>query len=276
MKLKVDRGSTSTPQGNQLSDGDFEYEEVSAKELKPVISIVGDKGTGKTALAFSHPGDIYCFSFDQKSASIKEGMYKGDERIHVVDALKYWSEEKTKYMDSSVKSFEYVTYCLKELAASGKNVDWIVFDGLKIYSQFAEQRMRKEFGFEPYKPFGKENYAPWRRRNQMMRKHLRMAQEIANKGVIYTMYFYLNEIRLSDGSINTEKVPSYSSVVMMETDIVLFTSSTRVKGKRHFLIECDSSKRPGLIETGMLLDVTGKDFKYGVDELKKLETKEVD
>jgi len=243
------------PNITERSYPDFKFQEITNDETKLVVTIAGDKGTGKTTLALGQEGEIYAFCFDHKTNSIKKGMYDNDKRIHVIDAVQFLIEKKGQYQDSAEKCFDYVMWCLSELERQG-GCDWVVFDGLKILGQISEQKMRKEFKFEEFKAFGKENAGPWRRRNQMLRELHRTALRCSKKGVIYTCYFLINEITGIDGSVRTEKIPHYSDVILQETDIVLFAKSDRIEGKKMFFLECDSSKRPEIVKTGNILPVT--------------------
>ena len=80
-----------------------------------------------------------------------------------------------------------------------------------------------------------------------------MATELARHGVIYTTYFKLDEITDATGAIRIEKAPHYTDVVLQETDIVMVAKSERVNGKKVYLAECISSKRPDIIKSGDMI-----------------------
>jgi len=257
MQINVKRQTTpSTP----LSDGNFTYQEEESTEEKVVLSVVGDKGSGKTSLSMSLPGNIYCISLDKKSQSIKSGVYQNDPRIHVIDGLRYFIEEKEKLVDSGAKTYEYILYLIQEIKNKG-DCDWLIIDGLKRFSHMAELAMRKKNNIKAFEGF--KNRTLWKERNLFLRRFHRQALEIANQGVVYTTYFRLQEITDSKGEMRTEKIPNYTDIIMEETDIVIYTTSSRLGSKRVYLAECDSSKRPDLITSGKVYDITGNTFQLG-------------
>jgi len=70
---------------------------------REVWLIFGDKGTGKTTVALSFPGEILVLSFDRKSAIIKHNMYNDDPRIHVFDVVKYMDYSTPEKMTESAE-----------------------------------------------------------------------------------------------------------------------------------------------------------------------------
>ena len=265
MQLNVQKPTTPPTSSVKLSDGKFEFEELTQAEDKIVLTIVGDKGSGKTSLAFSLPGEIYCLSLDKKSNSIKAGSFNNDSRIHVVDALKYYVEEQDKVIESGAKSYDYMLYCLQQIKEKG-GCDWIVVDGLKQFAYLAELAMRKKNNIKAFEGF--KNLSLWKQRNLFLRRFHRLAFEIATKGVIYTTYFRLQEITDSKGEVRTEKLPNYTDIIMEETDIVVMANSTKVGNKRIYLAECDSSKRLDLLQSGKIYDVTGNKFAFGKEMME--------
>ena len=233
--------------------GGMEEEEV--KDNKLIVTVVGDKGTGKTTFCLGQSGEIYAFTFDNKTQSIKRGLYNNDSRIHVIGGSKFLVETKEEVRDSSCKCYDYIMYCLGEIAKKG-GCDWIVSDGLRDFAAYAEMKMRAANNIKASEGFANKNL--WKERNLFVRDFHRKAIEVARKGVIYTTYFKLDEITIADGSTKTEKMPHYSDVVLKETDIVIFTKGERVDGKKVFVIECDSSKRPDIIKSGEYRNITDK------------------
>jgi len=78
-------------------------EEEVSQPAKEVWLIFGDKGTGKTTVALSFPGEILVLSFDRKSAIIKHNMYNDDPRIHVFDVVKYMDYSTPEKMTRAPK-----------------------------------------------------------------------------------------------------------------------------------------------------------------------------
>lgn len=231
-------------------------EEVTGDDDKVIFAIAGDKGHGKTSLAFALEGEVWCLSLDHKSQSIKKGMYAGVDRIHVVDVMKYmdYTDQHT-LLNSSAKTYDYIIHCIGEIAKKGR-CDWIVLDGLRQFSQCCEMKMRTKNNLKAFQ--GISNLNVWKDRNLNMRHVHTMMLGTCSSGVVYTTYFKLKEMKDSDGSMVAEKKPHYADIVEEETDIILFAKSVRVQGKKVYLMECDSSKRPDIIESGAIVDVTGK------------------
>jgi len=231
-------------------------EEITDADDKVVFTIAGDKGNGKTSLAFALEGEIWCLSLDHKSQSIKKGMYANDNRIHVIDVMKYMDyATKDTLRDSSAKTYDYIVHCIGEIAQKG-GCDWMVLDGLRQFSQICEMKMRKANNLQAFQGFSNLNV--WKDRNLNMKHVHSMMLETSNAGIIYTTYFKLKEMKDTDGVMVAEKKPHYADIVEEETDVVLLAHSVRVQDKKVYLMECDSSKRPDIIKSGDRVDVTNK------------------
>jgi len=234
------------------ANGEFDYSP--AKDsTQTVIMIYGEKGETKTSTAFSFPGTISCLSFDRKSQPIKVNMKEDGNRITVFDAVRYYSTETPDIMLSSSEiSWKYINGLLNNAV---QDSDWIVVDAGEVFHKIAEMVMRSRNNLAPFQ--GVSNRNVWKERRMYIDQLLRMCQNKAKKGVIWTAYVDKNEIVKDGDFVIKEDVPRWIDAVLYETDIVIRVRKTMDKNGQRFTAHVDSSKDP-LFKTGKTVDITDK------------------
>ena len=234
---------------------DFKLDEAEDTS-KVIFTIYGEKGEGKTTMALSFPGKIACLSFDRKSSIIKKDTYKNDSRIKVYDMIKYLDEDPNFYTKSALITYKYCQFVLEELAKGKSKPDWIVIDGLEIFSKIGEMVMRYNNNLKPFQ--GVINRNIWKERQLIMRKIHNRSRDVAIKGVVYTTYTQYDEI-VEEGTIKTKaKVPKWTDVILWETDIVIYAYAKQDEKGKKFFINCVSSKMNDIIKTGHISEITNK------------------
>jgi len=218
---------------------DFDLEEDDVSD-KAVFTLYGAKGSGKTAVGESFPGEIAVLSFDFKSAAIKKHLYKDDKRIHVYNVMKYSnSSSPMAKLSSSEAVFNYILALLEKFEKED-NIDWIMIDGIEVFQRQCEFLMRYRNGIAAYAGIANRNL--WKERRQYLQETHRASLVAAKKGVIYTTYTDKHEV-IEDGQfIVKEDIPKWVDVVMMETDVVVKTSIGTIGKEKRFFAEVESSK----------------------------------
>ncbi len=231
---------------------DFSEDKTSGKE---VWVIYGLKGHGKTRIALGFLETIVGFSFDQKTAPIKENSFNGDPRITVHNAVKYMDYSSPQAeLESSERTFRFIMALLDNIEKKEKKPDWILIDAIDIYTVIAEMTMRYRNGLQPYQGIANRNL--WKERRLYIRQIEHKSLAVANKGIIYTAFTDQHEI-IQDGEfIIKEDIPRWINVIMYGTDYVIKAYQINDEKGKHFMIHVDSSKNDNRIKTGATIDVT--------------------
>ncbi|RLG79984.1 MAG: hypothetical protein DRO09_03715, partial [Thermoprotei archaeon] len=239
----------------------FEEEEFAFKEeqlppVKLVFMIYGDKGSGKTSVAMSFPGEIVVLSFDRKAAIIKASRFGNDRRIHVFDVTKYMDYSSSETVcESAEKTFVYINKLLDYVAEKIKP-DWIVIDGAEEFQKICEYTMRARHGLTAIE--GVKNLNLWKERRLYIRQVHNKALNIAKKGIIYTTWSTWEERIVLGDVVDRRQVPKWIDVLKTESDIILRTEYD--PAQRRFYVRVESSKLDSLFPTGKVYDVTDKYF----------------
>lgn len=240
----------------------FVYEEVDKEHQKEVHTIYGNKGQGKTTLAYSYSGKKYVLSFDRKSQRVKEGMYDNNPDIHIIDALKHYAPSEEEYTKSSSDTFDYAIFVLNEITAK-QDCDWVVIDGLERVASICEMKMRYEEKLGPFQPFA--NLTLWKKRRMFLRQLHNIAINTAKKGVIYCTYVSTNrdvEEIVEGKTMTKQKEPAWVDIIKEETDFVIYAYSKQEKDVMQWYAHIESSKIPKRLTSGQIQDVTNKGLTF--------------
>jgi len=247
-----DEPVTSNNKTNVMTEEFDLSDEVLEGIPKLVITIYGEKGHGKTAIAMAPAlnGDkVAVISYDRKSMATKFNVYSNIDNIKVWDGVKYYSREARNITQSAVVTYKYIMKLL-ETKFAGFNPDWIVHDGMERLHEICEMKMRYENDLGPVQGFANKNL--WKERRYNLNEiHLR-SMDAANKGVIYTTYYDMLETRRDGEVVDRRKVPKWIDAIMQETDIVIEALQEDDK----FYMKVASSKFDQIFKTGAVIDVT--------------------
>jgi hypothetical protein len=257
---------------SELKLPEFEFEEMK-EDYAPVITIVGEKNSGKTSLCYGFTGEKHFLSFDKKSKRPAEtfSQYKNDKSLHFYNASKYYTEIKDislaslnesikkeilrQWQLSCVKTFAYTQFLLDNIAKL--KPDYIIFDGSEIMHKVCEQVMRYYNKLEPAQGIANRNL--WKERNIYWDLLYQKAVSMVKKGLIYTTYFTTVEETVIEGEvINASKQPAWYGSMKLETDVVLYTFSRfdSKTGEKKFFVKTESKIES--MPDGVILDVTNK------------------
>jgi len=224
--------------------------------IKKVITVYGEKGTGKTTSVFSFKGKKVCISFDHKSTLIKNNFYNGSKDIRVYDGLRYYDESIKEITKSSVITYEYLKDLIEKQYSKPENYpDWIIVDGLEIVAVICEMIMRNNHNLGPFEAFA--NFGYWKERKILMNNLHSIYLKHCKKGIIYTTYTKDDQVIFNSEVTQSKKIPKWFGSVLEQTDIVLKTGVIDMgENKFKFKVLCESSKFDDEIKTGQSYLVT--------------------
>ena len=223
---------------------------------KLIITVYGEKGTGKTTTAMSFRERVAVFSFDDKSTIVKLNMYNNDPRIKVFVPIRKWDKsDKEKIPESAKKVWNLMLKTLDWLGNNWKP-DWIVIDAVEEFEKLIEQVMRYDYGLGPYDGIANRNI--WKYRKDLFHSFLARAKEIAKYGIIFTTYPEYSE-HISQGEVVSRKpVPKWADYLQLVTDIVLYTFIDDRTGE--YKVKVITSKLDTFIPSNKTVNVTGTNF----------------
>jgi len=229
----------------------FRFAETSTPD-KEVYTFYGNKGVGKTAGALSFGGKRVVLCFDGKTYRVKKLLYASDPSIIVINAAEHYTHDKEKMTEAGSNSHAFVMFCLAEVAKLG-DVDWVIFDGLEVFIEIAEMKMRYDNKLGPFQAF--PNLSLWKDRRVNIRVAHEAALKAAKLGIIYTTYTEKDELVEEGKTVRKKDVPKWIDIIMQETDVVLHCDTMDIDGETHFVAHIVTSKLPRF-ETGSLVDLT--------------------
>ena len=178
-----------------LNIGGYDIE-LDESEQKLVFLIAGEKGAGKTTLAFAFDGVKLCIPFDTKSFVVKRTLYNNDNNIIIASCLKYLAnavvfeqitEASARFYDCIVKLLEHILQNNSEF--QGRKIDWVILDNFENFSRIAEYTARFHNKLQVFDTPQKDIFFKiWGERNWYIRNIFNLTYHIARKGVIYTVY----------------------------------------------------------------------------------------
>lgn len=241
-------------------DANFEFPDVEDSFMEPtkkrIFSIYGDKGTGKSAVAYGlmQPKDsCYVLSFDKKSASPLEipVIKNMNLDVKIVSPTIYYNEMTDPiWLMSSLKTVQYINHLLNY--AEEHEFDWIFIDCTEILQKIAEMSMRATYKCGV---FGGVQIPFWKERKRIVDAIHSRAFELAKKGVIYSFYPKTENILVREGQVvDSKTTPNWIGSILIETDIRIHTKAVMNKDTWQFFANIESSK--DLFYKGGNYDVT--------------------
>lgn len=219
---------------------------------KEVYTFYGYKGVGKTAGALSFGGKRVVLCFDGKTYRVKKLLYAGDPSIIIINAAEHYTHDKEKMTEAGSNSHAFVMFCLAEVAKLG-DVDWVIFDGLEVFIEMAEMKMRYDNKLGPFQAF--PNRSLWKDRRVNVRVAHEAALKAARLGIVYTTYTEQVELVEAGLTVCKKDIPKWIDIIMQETDVVLHCDTMDIDGETHFVANVVTSKLPKFV-TGSLVDLT--------------------
>jgi hypothetical protein len=254
----------------QVSDYGDTYDEDSYGG-KESITVVGEKGSGKSTMALSFEGKKLVISYDRMAIRNKYKM-RDPENIKVIDPMTlYDASSPARKRDSMCKILEYLIGVeeypegprngglLEEMRANDERPDWVIHDGTDILMEICEMSMRKFYDLLPSQ--GVE-WNMWKIRKSAIQDVYHKSLNLAKRGIIFTTYF--TEKQMDEditGQKKTKEMPKWMDIILHQT---LHTIVVFVQGE-NFYLRVQQSKSVKKDVTGQVFDVTG--VAYESDEV---------
>lgn len=186
--------------------------------------IYGNKGTSKTTLGLSVPGDVLVMCYeDSENVNLPIKRFFGnDERFQVKSFDQFISEENGEiWKESSNLAFDLSIKFLKILASKEIQFDWVITDGYQRLTKIAEMKMRYKNNIGAFA--GVSPRTIWNERMLYLNEYFRLVKKIAKYGVIFTSQNKITETKGDDGTMQ-EKEPSWQGKLKDDASTVIYTS----------------------------------------------------
>lgn len=231
-----------------------------------VLTIMGLKGDGKTALALSaergmfdpelapdpskcdhpegkecehcRPTIIFAISMDGQTNRIAKQYRAHGKRVHVYNGLKYYSEksDEVRLMTSTITCHFINDILTRQIPQRCKALygidrpDFIVIDDMEELAKLAEGKMRDEKGFTIYENF---DWQYWTKRNMILDEIHRRAGEMSIEAIIYTTYQKWEEVTEGDTQ-EKRKLPKWVASIKKKTNTTIETRGITQGDTRSF------------------------------------------
>jgi hypothetical protein len=245
----------------QISDFGDDYDSEGYGD-KVSITVVGEKGEGKSTLALAFSGSKLVISYDRMAKANKYKM-RDPENIKIIDPMPIFdSSSATKKRDSMARIYEYLVGVeeypngprVGGLLNEHEPVDWIIHDGTDILMEICEMVMRAKHDLLPAQ--GVE-WNLWKDRKYAIQDVYHKSLSLARKGVIFTTYFdeksYDEDIT---GQKKKKQLPKWMDIILHQT---LHTLVPHTQGENFFLFVAQSKSVKKDV-TRKTFDITGVSY----------------
>jgi hypothetical protein len=190
---------------------------------KVSITVVGDKGGGKSTLALSFTGTKLVVTYDRMTEYNKFKM-RDPNKIKIIDPMPLLdSTTPLRKRDTYVKIFDFLVGVEEYpngprhggLLDTHEQVDWVIHDGTDILMTICEMVMRHRNDLLPSQ--GVE-WTLWKERKDAIQAVFNKSLTLAKKGVIFTTYF--TEKQLDEditGQKKTKEMPKWMDIILYQT-----------------------------------------------------------
>jgi hypothetical protein len=194
---------------------------------KAIVTEFGDKGSGKTMIAFAFPGNVLAIGYEAEHNLTlpHEVYYSSTKRIQIKSFEKFLDTEDGEIKKSTHNMvYEATIQLLKNARSLG--FDWIILDGLQRLPTIAEMRMRLSNSFSAYEGF--KELTIWNERTDFLDQLYRVARTAARKGVIFTSQNVIQEAMFGPDK-GKKKEPAWKGKIKEDTTTVIYTRKEETK-----------------------------------------------
>ena len=200
------------------------------------IMILGKKGSGKTTLGFSLPGNILGITFEKRGNITKPWtkLFSCNPRFQLFGVSEYINRGNTMaYRDGSNKIYTKVVHLLGRAIALEDKFDWVMIDGLQVTQKVSTQRMMALNSLGAFDNLPTKFLRKWGERTLYLENMvIDLAVHAAKKGVIITSQDEVHKAMFltkeqEDSGMKIEdiaiKQPAWKDKVRDDMDTVIYT-----------------------------------------------------
>ncbi|MEE9215648.1 MAG: AAA family ATPase [Thermodesulfobacteriota bacterium] len=220
-----------------------------------VWTIYGSKGSGKTSLAMSFPGELVVVQFDETSSIVWEQQFNCDPRIKIVDVTSLADfDDPITFLESSNRIMGYVNEVMNDVKKNG-GVDRVILDNVEVYMEYAENAMRYYHNLKMSEGFSE--FAYWKTRNMFLKQLHAKSYAVAKQGVIYTTYPFIEETIKRFGKSEKTKKPRWKDAIEKNTQNLVEVFYEESENENKYYVYTESMKRG--YKNGKTVDITTPD-----------------
>lgn len=206
------------------------------------IMIFGQKGSGKSSIALSVPGNILGITFEKRGNLLRPWtkIFTNADRMQLFGVSEYINRTTmASYRDTSNEVYLKVCKLLNRARILERKFDWVLIDGLQATQKLSTLRMKKLNDIGAFDNLPTKKLTKWGERTVYLENLvIDLASSVSTKGVIITsqnvehkaMFLTKEEI---DAGMKEEdipvKEPAWKEKVKDDVDTIMYTEMVEKK-----------------------------------------------
>ena len=205
------------------------------------LIIFGQKGSGKSSIALSCPGNILGITFEKRGNLTRPWtkIFSNSDRMQLYGVSEYIQRTTmTLYRNTSNNAYLKVCELLERARKLEHKFDWVLIDGLQATQKLSTLRMKKLNDVGAFDNLPKNLLTKWGERSVYLENLvIDLASAASTKGVIITSQnvkhkaMFLTKEEIAKGMKEEdipEKEPAWKEKVKDDVDTIMFTNMAEV------------------------------------------------